>query len=843
MPYELRTFGGLELLGPDGERIEGVQAHSKRSALLAYLAARPEGRPAPREEVAPLLWPERPGEQARNALRVALSRLRDVLPAGALGGKGRDRLWLDGETVDADVRAFRRAVDACRDRDALEIYRGPFLEHVHLTDAGPFNRWADERRGAYRRRAYEAALSLGAESREEGALPEAEAAYRRALDLAPLKEDAAAGLMRVLSQQGDRADAVALYEEFADRLERELELSPSAELEELADRIRAGPRREADGEGGAGTGPPERSPGRPAPGSGEPDGRGEAAGTGPLRLAAGLLLVALAAAGAWLAWEGAGGDRRGGTEAAAAARPPAVAVLPFDGPGADAGAEPFLRGLHVGVLTRLSKVSGLAVLSREAVLPYRGSELPLAAIADSLRAQWILRADVQTSGERVRVHARLVDPQAGTQRWAETYRGKLEARSLFEIQARVAERIARAVEVELGPAAERRVAAVPTESTGAYELYLLAEEAGEGVPNSPGRARRRIRLYRRAVGLDSSFARAWSGLADAYVDLSWSEGRVPRWADSGLAVARRALRIDSALAHAHVQRGDALGVLAGREEQAEAYRRALELDPGNRAAANNLGALLGARGELAEKLKWLGRIRRARPAATDALSTLVLTNAWLGRDSVARAWRAHARERDVSLAGVDFTVSLFWRQELGRARQLLARLSAEEDSIFVARRRAAIALYAGDWAEARRRYRPLYSGPVGTSSPIFRGLLEDRLGLAWALDRLGQQSEAREIARGVRESSARDVEGSPLWAPRTRLAVAHLLLGDTAEALAWLERSVDAGFRDRRTLEAVPTVAPLRDHPRFRDLLDRIGRLLAEERRRAEAEGWGEPPG
>ncbi len=43
-------------------------------------------------------------------------------------------------------------------------------------------------------------------------------------------------------------------------------------------------------------------------------------------------------------------------------------------------------------------------------------------------------------------------------------------------------------------------------------------------------------------------------------------------------------------------------------------------------------------------------------------------------------------------------------------------------------------------------------------------------------------------------------------------------------------------------METVPTLTPLRDHPRFQSLPDRMRKLLAEERRKAEDNGWSEPP-
>lgn len=125
--FELRTFGGLEVHSESGEPVEELAGRTKALALLACLAARaPDGR-VPREEVTALLWPNRPAERTSNALRVTLSRLRQVQDVRLVGGEGAQHLWVDRDHLRADVTLFREALDAGQRERALELYRGDFL--------------------------------------------------------------------------------------------------------------------------------------------------------------------------------------------------------------------------------------------------------------------------------------------------------------------------------------------------------------------------------------------------------------------------------------------------------------------------------------------------------------------------------------------------------------------------------------------------------------------------------------------------------------------------------------------------------------------------------------------
>lgn len=851
MPYELRTFGGLTLLGPDGEPIDAVSSPSKGAALLAFLAARRRGESATREELLPLLWPDRPDRQGRNALRVTLSRLRRVLPDGTLRGRGEEQLWIDESRLTSDVRAFRDAIDAGRPGEALGVYRGDFLAHFHLSDAAPFNRWADEQQGIYRRKAYEAGLAVAEAARAEGDLSGAESGYRRALSLAPLKEEAAASLMRILAEQEKRADALQLYRRFSDRLKEELDLSPSEEIEELAERVRAGSTTPSS------TPPPAVQNGEvpasraDAPGEGRPAPKREPSSLadrmpGPGVVMATAALVVLAGATMWW-WRGSATDGVPTTDVGPAppgASPGArstVALMPFGGAGPGSGAGSLARGLHEQLLTRLSGVSGLEVVSAFSRLPDGGRGIGPAALADSLGAGWALAGEIQRAGEQIQVSARLVDPATATVRWAHSYRREFTVDNVFEIQDEITRSIAEALEVELGATDSGADGPLPTTSSAAYELYLQARGITFQRRAGEEEAEVAARLYRRALELDSTFAEAWAGLADLYAGLSWTRDDGRARADSGVAAARRAIRHDPELAFAHVQLGDNLATLGRAGEQMDAYREALRLDPSQEQALNNMNVVLVGNGRIAEAMRWLDRARRHAPDESHLAGRIAVLNAMLGRSDAARAWMDAARRRGHELPETRFDLALYFRGDVEEAREALRKIRARHRRPF-GPRMAALALYRRDWRTARRRFRALVE-ETGPASSWQHGLVPAGAGLAFALDRLGRDSAARSAARETVDALAeRRIFFGQEGAVRVQGAVARLVLGDTARALRELRKAVDAGFLRPRESRRSPLFDPLRHRTGFRAVLSRMDSLMAEERRRVEQNGWGEPP-
>jgi len=195
-----------------------------------------------------------------------------------------------------------------------------------------------------------------------------------------------------------------------------------------------------------------------------------------------------------------------------------IAVLPFDNRSAEEENAAFLAdGVHDELLTRLSKIHDLRVISRTSVMEYRDTTKNMRQIGAELGVGSILEGGVQRAGDTVRINIQLIDVQTDEHLWAEIYDKELTATNLFAIQTEISTSIAEALQATLSLDEQQRVAAVPTENIEALEAFftgnqLIARRDAELYESA-------IEYYERAIELDPEFARAYAGLAAAWIQL------------------------------------------------------------------------------------------------------------------------------------------------------------------------------------------------------------------------------------------------------------------------------------------------------------------------------------
>jgi eukaryotic-like serine/threonine-protein kinase len=328
----------------------------------------------------------------------------------------------------------------------------------------------------------------------------------------------------------------------------------------------------------------------------------------------------------------------------AARIPPSIAVLPFADMSPERNQEYFSDGLAEEVLNRLAQVPGLKVTGRTSSFQFKGKNEDLRVIGEKLNVATILEGSVRKQGNRVRITAELVKAADGFHLWSETYNRDLT--DVFVVQDEIARSVAGSLKVML---LEGTTAMPVTRSTNSevYSAYLqgqyfLNREEKEDVEKA-------IAYYEQTIKLDSGYAPAWVGLAEARCR-QLGAGWVP--AEEGYAKAReaaeRALALDPNLADAHlvmmwikavwwdwpgadaslqraralepgnvavVRRAAWLATVLGRFEEAVVLsRRAVELDILNSASYSILGLATYRAGRLEEAVEAFKKAKELGPS-------------------------------------------------------------------------------------------------------------------------------------------------------------------------------------------------------------------------------------
>jgi DNA-binding SARP family transcriptional activator/TolB-like protein len=667
---QLVTFGGLHVVDDAGE-LERLLAQRSRAALFIYLVVE---RRVSRESLAAMFWPESDAENARHALRQSLYHLRR-----AIG----DREWIDSrahelvvrDDVRADATLFTDAVERGDTELAVRLYRGPFLDGVHLVDLKPWETWVDGRRSQYARAFRKACRDLVETKRTAGDQHGAIAAAERWVACDASDDEAQHRLIQALAAAGERAEAIRQYEMYARVLEPD-GLEPLDETRELVERLRAESARLPTTSVSTGAVPRSVSH---LPEILAPSAPTTEAFRRPrwMRSRTAVALVLIGALGAVWVWR-----------ATSFARSPmpsttAIAVLPFSVRGDEA-----VRYLGDGIVNLLTTAldgagslrpvdaratfAAIAEAGDAATDPRHG-----ARVAARLGAGMFVLGDVIESGGVIHLEAAVYDGEARCSWFRRVATGggcavprpnasavvSGRADSVFALVDALAARLL----AGLGdPAAHRltRTAALTTTSLPAFKAYLQGEDEMRA-----GRFERAADDYLVAIGLDSTFA-----VAHYRLSLAREWAPLPGIEDAAHAAARHGARLatrDRRLLEALVR------WRAGDGTQAEqAYRTILARYPDDIDAWLQLGEIQFHHGPL------LGRPLEGSEAAWRSVLSYEPRNLF-AITHFARIAAANGR-----ITTLDSLVARFSDQELRTDRRL------EEPAILRA-------LARGDTAAAR----------------------------------------------------------------------------------------------------------------------------------------------
>ena len=448
-----------------------------------------------------------------------------------------------------------------------------------------------------------------------------------------------------------------------------------------------------------------------------------------------------------------------------------IAVLPFTDMSPGGGQEYFGDGMTEELINALTKLEGIGVVSRTSAFAYKGQNLDVREIGRRLEVGNVLEGSIRVAGDRLRVTARLVDVDNGIDRWSESY--DREMKDVFVIQEEIARSIVAELEPQLASAGTVLIPA-RTRSPEAYQLYLQGryfwnQRTREGLT-------RAAELFEAAIRSDSTYALAYSGMADVYNTLRQrgfmtSSESVERQR----AAARKAIELYPELSEAHTSLAQLLSDhdwewdAAGRE-----FERAVALDPRNANARHWYSHHLTAMGRTSESLEHSERAIEISPY--DIVLRQHLGWHYLFARDYEQALEALALSREMDPGGHTTAFLALANHMLGRSAEAGAECERGLASTW---RQDAFAMGFVGFVCARLGYR------------------EEVLELVGELEQRGDQTYYA-------------------------IALIHAGMRDRDGALRWLERGYEAHSPGMIYLRVDPRLDDLRSDPRFVSLMERM---------------------
>ncbi len=231
----IRALGGLELSWGADSSVHSLP--DKAQLLLVYLAD--AARPVPRSEAAGLLWSDLTEEPARANLRLALTKIRRIMPDAIAADRRSLQLGMRSD-YDVDL------VEAGDLEATLRHYRGDFLAGIDAGGAELFDDWVRARRHAVRATAVRTLSAAAAEAVSAREWSRAIECAARVVEIEPWNEVAHRHLMRSLAHTGGTPAALAQYAHCQRVLADELGVRPDVETTALAARIEEGEHEESE---------------------------------------------------------------------------------------------------------------------------------------------------------------------------------------------------------------------------------------------------------------------------------------------------------------------------------------------------------------------------------------------------------------------------------------------------------------------------------------------------------------------------------------------------------------------------------------------------------------------
>ena len=447
-----------------------------------------------------------------------------------------------------------------------------------------------------------------------------------------------------------------------------------------------------------------------------------------------------------------------------------IAVLPLDNFSHDPEQEYFVDGMTEALITELSKIQSLTVISRTSVMQFKETKKTLPQIAKELNVDAIIEGSALLINDKVRITAQLIDA-FDKHRWAEIYDRDLK--DVFTIHQEVALDIAREVQKNITSQDKTFSPNQYPKNSEVYQLYLK----GRYFLNlyTYDSHKKAVQYFEQVINLDPDYALGYAGLADVYG--IWSALELPRTVSitKSKEYVMKALELDESLAEAHTTLGSIKWNYDWDWEGAEKeLRRAVELNPNYAFGYHILSHYLLLMGQNDESLEVSKRALELAPLDMGI-------NGHLGFH--------YYLTREFDKAKEQYIKALEINPDYPWAHSWLGRVYKE----------------MGWYSKAIEEFKQALS-LIGKNETEFLS----NLGNVYAVS--GNSEKALEIINELIDQAKQK------YVPSKLIAVVYVGLGEKDKAFEWLEKA----FQERDIEPVSPLLDPIREDPRFIDIMHRM---------------------
>jgi TolB-like protein len=459
-----------------------------------------------------------------------------------------------------------------------------------------------------------------------------------------------------------------------------------------------------------------------------------------------------------------------------------LAVLPFDNQGVVED-EWFADGITEDIRSRLGEIGGVLLKARASAMRYEDTDKTVAQIGEELGVDYLLggtiRWDKTGQGEgRVRIVPELIRVADAALLWTSRY--DTAHSGILDLPADIAERVAEALGVGLPGTEREAVRARPTENVEAYTLWLQGNyELGRMTEPA---FRQALEHYQEAIAISPTYAPAYAGMAMALIELgSWWSSLAPGVVRSqARTAALEALELDSTLGGAHIALGRIKQLFEWDWPGAEAaFQRGMQLSPSDTRSRIIYANYLISMGRFEEAVAIGRQAVELDPFSQPAHRHLGWALDRLGRDAEALEQYQKALELAPNLVWPRFRLVEFHLRR-GRLDEASRHVERAESLLGAALSPTSMVHFGYYYARLNRR--------------------ADALRI---LDELEERAEREHVTPGA-------------------LALVYLGLDQKEKVLELLEQDYEARNVALVWLKARWLYDPLRDDPRFQDLLRRM---------------------